>query len=131
VCALAPSAHASVVVPIPDSALAVPESGCLSQYRDGRGRPVDLVESVGSLTPHSVVRDHDGQLFDITPFNDDSLRLGFVEHRGNDATFFEIMIERNQIFCCTVDPDELADYLKTSRQDEWTDEDDPCSEPHE
>jgi hypothetical protein len=85
-----------------------------------------IVESIGSLTAHSVIRDIDGQLFDITPFYDETLRLAFVEHYGDDATFDQMKAAGVQIFCLTVDPDELAEHLRgmsvalPGEDNEWT-----------
>jgi hypothetical protein len=44
------------------------------------------------LTAHSVVRDSDGQLLDITPLSDDRIRrsMRFVPHLGDDQLFLSI-----------------------------------------
>ena len=73
-----------------------------------------LIESTCSLTAHSVVRGADGQLFDVTPFTDESLRLGFIEHEGDDAAFNRMKGAGVQIFGSTVDPEELAEYLRSA-----------------
>ena len=73
-----------------------------------------MIESTCSLTAHSVVRDTDGQLFDITPFTDDRLRLGFIEHEGDDAAFERMKAAGVQIFGPTIDSEELARYLETA-----------------
>jgi hypothetical protein len=73
-----------------------------------------MIESICSLTAHSVVRDTDGQLFDITPFRDESLRLGFIEHEGDNAAFDRVKTASVQILGPTVDSEELARYLETA-----------------
>jgi hypothetical protein len=83
-----------------------------------------VVESVGSVTAHSVVRDHDGQLFDITPFRDETLRLGFIEHHGDGATFGRMKAAGTQIFCWTVDPAGLAEQMRTMQDGEPSEYDD-------
>lgn len=42
------------------------------------------------LTHHSVVRDEDGDLLDITPLEDEAIRstMHFVQHIGADEVFF-------------------------------------------
>jgi hypothetical protein len=82
-----------------------------------------LVESVCSLTAHSVVRDQDGGLYDITPFRDDSLRLDFIEHQGDAASFNQMKAAGVQIFGYTVDPDDLAKYLAEAVGDFAPDDD--------
>ena len=71
-----------------------------------------LIESTSSLTAHSVVRGVDGQLFDVTPFRDENLRLPFIEHEGDDASFDQMKAAGGKILGWTVDPDELAEYLR-------------------
>jgi hypothetical protein len=55
------------------------------------------------LTAHSVVRDQNGDLFDITPLADERPRLSgfmrFVPHVGPDALFWEIE-KTNRFICC-------------------------------
>jgi hypothetical protein len=43
------------------------------------------------LTAHSVVQGSNGELFDITPLGDESVRDGlrFIRHIGSDRAFFE------------------------------------------
>lgn len=76
-----------------------------------------LVESVCSLTAHSVVRNQDGILYDITPFRDESLRLNFIEHRGEEAIFNQMKALSVQIFGFVVDSDDLARQLAEAVED--------------
>lgn len=52
---------------------------------------VDLGVSI-ELTAHSVIRDRDGQLFDITPLGDKRDRAGmrFLSHVGTEQEFAKI-----------------------------------------
>ncbi|MEI9978413.1 MAG: hypothetical protein WDN23_05330 [Edaphobacter sp.] len=53
------------------------------------------------LTAHSVVRDPGGNLFDITPLGDETVRpsLRFVAHVGTEDEFWQF--ERsNRCICC-------------------------------
>ena len=58
------------------------------------------------LTAHSVVRDADGQLMDITPLENEYYRVSmrFVPHIGDDQTFFAMKNAWNEIDC----PEEAA-----------------------
>ncbi len=51
------------------------------------------------LTAHSVVRDEKGNLFDITPIQDEKLRqsMRFVLHVGDERLFWEFA---NRSICC-------------------------------
>ncbi|HTZ81962.1 MAG TPA: hypothetical protein VMB66_02145 [Candidatus Acidoferrales bacterium] len=62
--------------------------------------------SIG-LTAHSVVRDQDGQVFDITPLENERYRAGmqFVPHVGRDQVFLS-MKESNLFIQCPI-PNEL------------------------
>lgn len=56
--------------------------------------------SIG-LAPHSVVRTEDGQMFDITPLENEYYRqsMRFIPHEGNDGEFFS-MTESNVLMEC-------------------------------
>jgi hypothetical protein len=53
------------------------------------------------LTAHSVVRDENGGLFDITPLCDERMRGGmrFVEHIGDESLFWAVE-KTNRFICC-------------------------------
>jgi hypothetical protein len=53
------------------------------------------------LTAHSVVRDVDGQLFDITPIADERVRpvTRFVPHLGDEQGFLRMRKLGNEIYC--------------------------------
>ena len=62
------------------------------------------------LTAHSVVRDPDGSLFDITPVANGRLRGGaFVEHHGDPVVFSEMLF--SDIRCPSFDPTADAQAL--------------------
>lgn len=48
--------------------------------------------AIGLLAAHSVVRDVNGRLYDITPFADESIRptARFIPHLGDENEFWEI-----------------------------------------
>jgi len=52
-------------------------------------------------TAHSVVRDCDGSLYDITPLGDERVRssLRFVPHLGPEAEFWELEQSNRCIYC--------------------------------
>jgi hypothetical protein len=51
-------------------------------------------------TAHSVVRDQNGELFDITPLcNNDHARGQFITHLGDDATFLATRTQNLIINC--------------------------------
>lgn len=51
-------------------------------------------------TAHSVVRDRDGSLFDITPReHDEELRGHFIVHEGDDAAFLAMRTQNLNISC--------------------------------
>lgn len=56
------------------------------------------------LTAHSVVRDTDGQLFDITPLGDERVRptMRFVPHVGSEQLFLSVKESSNVIECPVV-----------------------------
>lgn len=56
---------------------------------------------VVGLTAHSIVKDPDGTLFDITPLESESCREGmrFVAHVGDDSSFFEIKANGHSFTC--------------------------------
>jgi hypothetical protein len=56
---------------------------------------------VVGLTAHSIVKDPDGTLFDITPLESESCRKGmrFVAHVGDDSSFFEIKAKGHSFTC--------------------------------
>ena len=58
--------------------------GWVTVYTDGANKTF--------LTPHSVVRDEDGRLFDITPLGSESVRstMLFVPHPGSEDEFFRL-----------------------------------------
>jgi hypothetical protein len=59
------------------------------------------------LTAHSIVRDVDGTLYDITPVLEGAQRGGaFVEHQGDD-TLFLAMAEPNEIKCLRCSKEEM------------------------
>ena len=62
----------------------------------------DFGVSIG-LTAHSVVRDRDGQLFDITPLGNERDRVGmwFVPHVGTEQEF-KTMQQSNVFMRCPV-----------------------------
>ena len=65
---------------------------------------VTLVESDDAvqLTPHSVVRDQDGDTFDITPLENETIRpsMRFVPHIGDEAKFFSLMNSFQPFLAC-------------------------------
>lgn len=66
------------------------------------------------LTAHSVVRNPDGTLIDITPVYPGALRGGaFVEHQGDPTEFFD-MIEAfgHEMRCPSLDPEADAAALQ-------------------
>jgi hypothetical protein len=56
------------------------------------------------LTAHSVVRDADGRLFDITPLGDERVRptMRFVPHFGDEQLFLSMKKSSNVIECPSV-----------------------------
>jgi hypothetical protein len=72
-----------------------------------------VIDSNCTLAAHSVVRDADGQLFDITPFRDERLIRRFIEHPGDEPSFREVTKGMSQIIYDTTDPNELAEQLAT------------------
>lgn len=64
----------------------------------------DFGSSTG-LTAHSVIRDRDGQPFDITPLGNERDRLGmrFVPHIGTEQEF-KTMKEANIFIKCPITP---------------------------
>jgi hypothetical protein len=66
------------------------------------------------LTAHSVVRDPDGTLYDITPLGDEGVRasLRFVPHAGTEEEFWQ-WEKSNRCICCPTEwgpalPDEMG-----------------------
>lgn len=58
------------------------------------------------LTAHSVVRNPDGTLIDITPVYRGAQRGGaFVEHQGDPAEFFAIIATTLDLRCPSLDPE--------------------------
>lgn len=70
-------------------------------------------EGMLGVTAHSVVRDADGQLFDITPVSDERVRQGmlFVPHEGDDASFDTLRAGSGLSFTC---PPGLLDNIQAS-----------------
>ena len=66
------------------------------------------------LTAHSVVRNPDGALIDITPVYPGALRGGaFVEHQGDPAVFFGIIeAAGHDMHCPSLDPEADAATLQ-------------------
>lgn len=63
------------------------------------------------LTAHSIVRDQNGDLFDITPVFEGSPRGGaFVEHPGDSIVFF--VMKDSDIRCPSFDPAADAEALR-------------------
>lgn len=58
-------------------------------------------ESGSVYTAHSVVRDCDGSLYDITPLGDERVRpsLRFVPHLGSESEFWELEQSNRCIYC--------------------------------
>jgi hypothetical protein len=56
------------------------------------------------LTAHSVVRGADGQLFDITPLENELYRdsMRFIPHPGDEQSFASMMKADIFIDCCTI-----------------------------
>lgn len=54
-----------------------------------------------TLTAHSVVRNMNGKLFDITPVENEDVRttMNFVPHIGDDAKFFAVVKRSITIDC--------------------------------
>lgn len=63
------------------------------------------------LTAHSIVQDPNGNLFDITPQNDESIRQGmrFIAHVGDDPSFFETKANGHSFVC---PPDLLSEIMQ-------------------
>lgn len=61
-------------------------------------------EGTVALTAHSIVEDADGRRFDITPLYQENTSIPryvqFVEHRGDDASFFAMKDQDHEIQCC-------------------------------
>jgi hypothetical protein len=76
------------------------------------------------LTAHSVVRDPDGSLFDITPLLDDSLRQGmqFIEHDGDLASFDKMKAHGIQIHCLSFEGSKPTDEISLPEYDQIDDE---------
>jgi hypothetical protein len=67
------------------------------------------------VTAHTVVRDEDGSLFDITPVADERVRPGmaFVLHPGDDTSFYELRTGTGISYSCP--PDILDNISLTGR----------------
>jgi hypothetical protein len=64
--------------------------------------PTEGSFSVGcEFTAHSVVRDENGVLFDITPLHQENLRpsMRFIPHPGDEDVFWK-MEKSNPCICC-------------------------------
>ena len=74
----------------------------------------DGKDSVG-LTAHTVVKDENGNLFDITPIEDERARPGmiFVFHLGNDVSFHALRSDAGIFFTC---PPDMLDNISLSGQ---------------
>lgn len=65
------------------------------------------------LTAHSVVRNPDGALIDITPVYPGANRGGaFVEHQGDPAEFFAMTAVSHEMRCPSLDPEADAAALQ-------------------
>lgn len=65
------------------------------------------------LTAHSVVRNPEGTLIDITPVYPGAQRGGaFVEHQGDPAEFFAIIATSLDLRCPSLDPEADAVALQ-------------------
>ncbi len=62
------------------------------------------------LTAHSIVRDQNGMLFDVTPLENEDVRMSmrFIEHEGTPATFCEMKALGINIHCLGSDATELT-----------------------
>jgi hypothetical protein len=71
------------------------------------------------LAAHSVVRNLDGSLIDITPVENGQPRGGaFVEHQGDSATFFQMVAANGQcLICSSLDPEADAAELQAMLDD--------------
>jgi hypothetical protein len=68
-------------------------------------------DGMDSVSAHSVVKDADGQLFDITPVSDERVRQGmlFVPHEGDETSFNILRSGSGISFTC---PPGLLDNLQ-------------------
>ncbi len=75
------------------------------------------------LTAHSVVRDQDGTLFDITPLANEAWRTGmhFVVHDADEDTFFA-MTKLGLDIHCPCSGDRVVPHIQASDSELGEDE---------